>query len=85
MPLAWRHRIGFFRVFKRMKRQVVYSKLFETTLGITDPWRVTGVDFDAAEKALTITVDLVAGSHFTAAGVAEGAPGSIWSPSAIGI
>ena len=48
------------------------SKLFEAALGITDPWRVGGVDFDVAKKILTITVDFVAGSRFAAPGV-EGA------------
>lgn len=43
----------------------MHAKLFETALGITDPWRVAGVDFDAAGQVLTITVDFVAGSRFT--------------------
>lgn len=41
----------------------MYAKLFEAALGITDPWCVAEVDFDAARKALTISVDFVAGSR----------------------
>ena len=43
--------------------------LFESALGITKPWYVRGVDFDAAKKVLTITVDFVAGTRFAVAGV----------------
>jgi transposase len=46
------------------------NKLFETALGIDKPWHVTGVDFDAADKTLTIGVDFVVGTRFAAAGVA---------------
>jgi transposase len=48
------------------------AKLFETALGIVEPWYVQGVDFDAAKKMLTIAVDFVAGSRFALPGV-EGA------------
>lgn len=44
--------------------------LFESALGITKPWYVRGVDFDAAKKVLTITVDFVAGTRFAVGGVA---------------
>ena len=40
------------------------EKLFEAALGITPPWFVAGVDFDAAQRTLTIQVDFVAGSRF---------------------
>jgi len=40
------------------------NKLFETALGVEDPWYVKGVDFDAARKTLTIVIDFVAGSRF---------------------
>ncbi|MEX3605384.1 MAG: hypothetical protein VB142_01170 [Burkholderia sp.] len=30
----------------------MHSKLFETALGISDPWFVNGIDFDAAAKRL---------------------------------
>ena len=33
------------------------STLFEAALGISDPWFVSGVDFDAAAKRLTIQID----------------------------
>ena len=52
----------------------MHAKLFEAALGITDPWRVAGVDFDAAKKVLTITVDFVAGSRFVVPGVAGAHP-----------
>jgi len=42
----------------------VHSQLFEAPLGISDPWYVQGVDFDAAGKTLTIAIDFVAGSRF---------------------
>jgi transposase len=48
----------------------VQNQLFESALGITGPWYVGGVDFDAAKKVLTITVDFVAGSRFAIGGVA---------------
>ena len=47
------------------------NKLFEAALGIAKPWYVNGVDFDAAKKTLTISVDFVAGTRFPAAGVAR--------------
>lgn len=52
----------------------MHAKLFEAALGITDPWRVAGVDFDAAKKVLTITVDFVAGNRFAVPGVAGAHP-----------
>jgi transposase len=48
----------------------VQNKLFETALGLARPWYVAGVDFDAARKVLTITVDFVAGTRFPAVGLA---------------
>ncbi len=44
------------------------NQLFEAALGIAEPWYVQGVDFDAAGKVLTISVDFVAGSKFPAPG-----------------
>ena len=52
----------------------MHAKLVEAALGITDPWRVGGVDFDVAKKVLTITVDFVAGSRFAVPGVAGAHP-----------
>lgn len=52
----------------------MHAKLFEAALGITDPWRVAGVDFDAAKKVLIITVDFVAGNRFAVPGVAGAHP-----------
>ncbi|MCP3720798.1 ISL3 family transposase, partial [Paraburkholderia sp. CNPSo 3281] len=42
----------------------MHSKLFEAALGVSDPWFVSGVDFDAATKLLTIQIDFTAGSRF---------------------
>lgn len=50
------------------------AKLFEAALGIVAPWYINGVDFDTAKKTLTISVDFVAGSRFTLAGVAGAHP-----------
>jgi transposase len=46
------------------------NQLFESALGIAKPWYVQGVDFDAAKKVLTITVDFVAGTRFAVTDVA---------------
>lgn len=48
------------------------AKLFEAALGIASPWYINGVEFDAAQKTLSIAVDFVAGSRFSVPGV-EGA------------
>ena len=48
----------------------VQNQLFESALGIAKPWYVRSVDFDAAKKLLTITVDFVAGTRFEVEGVA---------------
>jgi len=45
------------------------DKLFEAALGVCSPWQVTGTDFDASAKTLTIRVDFIAGSRFAVAGV----------------
>ena len=44
------------------------AKLFETALGIAEPWSVSTVDFDETSKVLTILVDFKAGSRFRAVG-----------------
>ena len=46
------------------------NQLFELALGITKPWYVNGVDFNAAQKTLTISVDFVAGTRFPVPDVA---------------
>jgi transposase len=46
------------------------NQLFESALGIAAPWYVKGVDFDAAQRQLTIAVDFVAGSRFAYGAVA---------------
>jgi transposase len=45
------------------------NQLFESALGITAPWYVQSVDFDAAQRQLNITVSFVAGSRFGYAGM----------------
>lgn len=45
------------------------EKVFETALGISAPWLVSGVNFDAAARTLTINIDFVAGSRFACPGV----------------
>jgi len=50
------------------------NQLFEAALGLAKPWYVGGVDFDAAKKTLTISVDFPAGTRFTAPGVAGAHP-----------
>src|SRR5262252_3667255 len=45
------------------------NQLFEAALGIAKPWYVRSIDFDPARKVLTISIDFVAGSRFTAPGV----------------
>ena len=44
------------------------AKLFETALGIGAPWSVSSVEFNEAEKVLTITVDFVTGTRFAISG-----------------
>jgi len=44
------------------------EKLFETALGIGEPWHVSSVDLDAAAKTLTIGIDFAAGSRFAVPG-----------------
>src|ERR1700712_2004399 len=51
-------------------QQAMTNQLFASALGITAPWYVQAVDFDAAQRQLTIAVDFVAGTRFSYAGVA---------------
>jgi transposase len=44
------------------------AKLFETALGIAEPWSVASVDFDEATKVLTIAIDFLPGSRFAVSG-----------------
>lgn len=44
------------------------AKLFEAALGITEPWYIQGVDFNAGQKTLTIGIDFIAGSRFAVPG-----------------
>ena len=51
-----------------MKGHGMTAKLFETALGIGEPWSVSRVDFDEGSKVLTILVDFKAGSRFEVSG-----------------
>ncbi len=44
------------------------GRLFETALGIAEPWHVVSVDLDAEAKTLTVGIDFTAGSRFAVAG-----------------
>ena len=44
------------------------AKLFESALGITDPWFIKSLKFDEATKTLTILIDFNAGSRFDVSG-----------------
>lgn len=46
----------------------MHDKLFESALGISAPWSVKSVEFDAAAKRLTVLIDFAVGSHFAVAG-----------------
>jgi len=45
------------------------AQLFETALGLSKPWHITGVDFDQARRSLLIGIDFEAGARFAAPGV----------------
>ena len=42
----------------------MHDKLFESALGISAPWSVKSVDFDAAAKRLTVLIDFAPGTRF---------------------
>jgi transposase len=44
------------------------AKLFESALGIADPWSVASLEFDEDAKTLTILIDFKAGSRFAVTG-----------------
>jgi transposase len=44
------------------------AKLFESALGITEPWFIESVQFDGAAKTLTILINFKAGSRFAVSG-----------------
>jgi transposase len=46
----------------------MHDKLFETALGISAPWSVKSVEFDAAAKRLTVLIDFAPGSRFALPG-----------------
>ena len=45
------------------------NKIFESALGISEPWYINGVDFDAEQKSLSIHIDFVVGSRFAYPGI----------------
>lgn len=44
------------------------EKLFETALGIGEPWYVVDVELDAPARTLTVRIDFVSGSRFAVPG-----------------
>ena len=48
----------------------MHDRLFEVALGITPPWFVTGVQFDAPSKVLSVGIDFIVGSRFDVEGAA---------------
>jgi len=50
------------------------EQLFETALGLSDPWFVRSIRFDVDNKTLTIDVDFKSGSRFALAGENEEHP-----------
>ena len=46
----------------------MHDKLFESALGISAPWSVKSVEFDAAAKRLTVLIDFTAGTRFAVPG-----------------
>lgn len=42
----------------------MHDKLFEAALGISAPWSVKSVEFDAAAKLLTVLIDFAPGTRF---------------------
>ena len=42
----------------------MHDKLFESALGISAPWAVKSVEFDAAIKRLTVLIDFTLGTRF---------------------
>ena len=42
----------------------MHDKLFESALGISTPWSVKSVEFDAAAKRLTVLIDFAPGTRF---------------------
>ena len=45
------------------------KQLFEAALGVSTPWLVRDIDFDAARKVLTIHIDFAAGTRFSVSAV----------------
>jgi transposase len=69
--VRWRQSgFGKLSVFLPMGDVAVTEKLFEAALGVSSPWFVTGVEFNAAARTLSINIDFVAGSRFAVPGVA---------------
>ena len=49
---------------------MVTEKIFETALGISSPWFIAGMNFDASLRKLKIRVDFEVGSRFAVPGQA---------------
>jgi transposase len=48
--------------------ETMTAKLFESALGIADPWHVGSVEFDEGAKVLTVLIDFKARSRFAVSG-----------------
>jgi transposase len=57
-----------------LNNETMTAKLFESALGITDPWFVASVKFDETAKTLTVLIDFKVGSRFAVSGY-EGSHG----------
>lgn len=51
-----------------MNNETMTAKLFESALGIADPWFVASVEFDEMAKTLTVLIDFKTGSRFSVSG-----------------
>ena len=47
---------------------MVTEKIFETALGISSPWFIAGMNFDASQRKLNIRVDCEVCSRFAVPG-----------------
>lgn len=54
---------------KVTEHPTVSEKLFEAALGVSSPWYVAGIQFEAAQRLLKIRVDFTVGSRFSIVGV----------------
>jgi transposase len=51
-----------------LNNEPLTAKLFESALGISDPWFFASIEFDETAKTLTVLIDFKAGHRFCVAG-----------------